>query len=216
MSPLVLFYSPGACSLAVHAALLQAGAEFEAVRVDLRQKQQLAGEYLRLNPQGRVPTLAVDGRPLVEVVAIADYLDRRFPDAGLLPREDFDRGRNLAAILRLSSDIHPLYRALWIPGWFADDEAAHEAMKATAARRLREFHVELERRLDEGDWGKGEPEGFLAFYTAVFLRWSSAVEPAGLGPRCEALRARLAGHPALARALAVEGIALDTLKRLTD
>ena len=112
MHEFVLFYSPGACSLAVHAALEHAGAAYEAVNVDLRQKLQLAPEYLRLNPQGRVPTLVVEGRPLTETVAIADFLDRRFPEAGLLPHGDFDRALALAAIQRLSSDIHPLYRAL--------------------------------------------------------------------------------------------------------
>lgn len=216
MQDIVLFYSPGACSLAIHAALLQTGAAFEAVRVDLRAKQQLAPEYLRLNPQGRVPTLAVGGRAIPEVVAIADFLDRRFPAAGLLPAGDVERALDLAAILRLSSDIHPLYRALWIPAWFADDDAAHETLKATATRRLHEFHAELERRLAEGSWGHGEPAGFLAFYTTVFLRWSSAVEPEGLGPHCRALRDRMGAHPAMARAVAEEGIRLDSLRRLTD
>lgn len=216
MNDLILFYSPGACSLAIHAALEHAGATYEPVRVDLRQKQQLAPDYLRLNPQGRVPTLAVGGRPLTEVVAIADYLDRRFPDAALLPRDDLDRALAMAAIQRLSSDIHPLYRALWIPSWFSDDVAAHDALKATATRRLHEFHAELDRRLGEGSWGPGEPTGFLAYYTGVFLRWSAAVAPQGLGPQCEALRARLARDPALARVLAREGVRLDSLKRAGD
>ncbi|WP_290884567.1 glutathione S-transferase N-terminal domain-containing protein [Arenimonas sp.] len=91
MSELTFFYSPGACSLAVHAALEHAGADFEAVKVDLRQKHPLAPDYLRLNPQGRVPTLVVDGTALTEAVAIADYLDRRFPLAGLLPAEPLAR-----------------------------------------------------------------------------------------------------------------------------
>lgn len=216
MKELVLFYSPGACSLAIHAALEQAGAEYEAVNVDLRQKRQLQPEYLQLNPQGRVPTLVVDGRPLTEVVAIADYLDRRYPSAGLLPADALDRALALAAIQRLSSDIHPLYRALWIPSWFSDSADAHDALKATATRRLLAFYQELEQRLDDGTWGPGEPAGFLALYTAVFLRWSAAVAPEGLGGQCETLRSRLAGHPPLVRAMAREGVRLDSLKRLTD
>ena len=215
-SRLILFYSPGACSLAIHAALEHAGAAYERVDVDLRQKKQLAPEYLALNPQGRVPTLAVDGSAVTEVVAIADLLDRRFPDARLLPTDEIGRAAAMAAILRLASDIHPLYRALWIPGWFSDDGAAHEALKATATRRLHAFHEELEQRLSEGRWGPGEPDGFLAFYTTVFLRWSAAVSPGGLGPHCEALRVRMAAHPAMAAAVAREGIRLDSLKRLSD
>lgn len=213
---LTLFYSPGACSLALHAALEHIGAPYRPVEVDLRKKAQLDPQYLRLNPQGRVPTLGVGDEALTEVVAIADYLDARFPDAGLYPRDALARARDLAAVLRLSSDIHPLYRALWIPSWFADDPAVHEALKAKAAERLRAFYDELEQRLQAGTWGHGEPSGFLAFYTTVFLRWSAAVAPAGLGPACEALRSRMAAHPAVAAAVAREGIRLDSLKRLSD
>lgn len=216
MSKLTFFFSPGACSLAVHAALEHAGADFETVKVDLREKHQLAPDYLRLNPQGRVPTLVVDGTALTEAVAIADYLDRRFPLAGLLPAEPLARAQVMAAVLRLSSDIHPLYRALWIPGWFAEDANAHAAMQATAASRLRAFYDELEERLAEGRWGAGAPTGFLAYYTGVFLRWSAAVAPEGLGAASEALRRRLADDPAMARVLAREGVSLDSLKRATD
>jgi glutathione S-transferase len=216
MEKIVLFYSPGACSLAVHASLLEAGAEFEGVAVDLRNKQQLAPDYLRLNPQGRVPTLAVGDSVLTEGVAIADYLDRRFPAAQLLPGRDPARALAQAAIQRLSSDIHPLFRALWIPAWFADEPSTHDALKATATRRLLAFYSELEQRLADGRWGEGEPTGFLAFYTGVFLRWAAAVAPEGLGPASEALRLRLSGQPAMAAALAREGVRLDSLRRNTD
>lgn len=216
MNELILFYSPGACSLAIHAALEQAGADYQAVDVDLRQKLPLQPDYLRLNPQGRVPTLVVDGRPLTEVTAIADFLDGRFPSAGLLPRDALERALVQAAIQRLASDIHPLYRALWIPTWFSDDARAHDALKATATRRLLAFYDELEQRLADGTWGTGEPGGFLALYTAVFLRWSAAVAPDGLGPHGEDLRRRLASHPPLARAMTREGVRLDSLRRLTD
>ena len=76
--------------------------------------------------------------------------------------------------------------------------------------------AELEQRLAEGRWGQGDPTGFLAFYTGVFLRWSAAVAPEGLGPASEALRRRLANEPAMARVLAREGVSLDSLKRATD
>ena len=61
---LVLFYSPGACSLAVHAALEHIGAPYTPVEVDLRKKAQLDPQYLAMNPQGRVPTLGLDGQPV--------------------------------------------------------------------------------------------------------------------------------------------------------
>jgi len=199
MSKIVLFYSPGACSLAVHASLLQAGTGFEAVAVDLRKKLQLAPDYLRLNPQGRVPTLAMGDTVLTETVAIAGYLDRRFPAAGLLPSREPDRALAEAAIQRLASDIHPLFRALWLPGWFADDGGAHDALKATATRRLLAFYAELEQRLADGQWGAGEPEGFLAFVHGGIpalergrrARWPGACER---GPALSPRRAARHGY----------------------
>lgn len=57
---LKLFYAPGSCALASHIALEEAGAKYEAVRVDLRAKDQRKPEYLAINPKGRVPALVTD------------------------------------------------------------------------------------------------------------------------------------------------------------
>ena len=57
-----LFYSPGACSLAAHIALEEAGADFEPVRTAIVDDQQRAPEFLAKNPQGRVPVLEIDGQ----------------------------------------------------------------------------------------------------------------------------------------------------------
>ncbi|MFP5325790.1 MAG: glutathione S-transferase N-terminal domain-containing protein, partial [Gammaproteobacteria bacterium] len=81
---LKLFYAPGACSFVPHAMLELAGAPFEPMMVKLHKGEQKSPEYLALNPKGQVPVLVADGKPLNQIVAICDYLDRRFPKAGLL------------------------------------------------------------------------------------------------------------------------------------
>ena len=57
MSVMKLYYAPGACSLAPHIALEEAGARYELARVDLGANQQNSAEYLRINPKARVPAL---------------------------------------------------------------------------------------------------------------------------------------------------------------
>ena len=61
-----LYYSPGACSLSPHIALLEAGLPYDLVKVDLRAKKLENGDdYLAINPKGQVPALALDSGELV-------------------------------------------------------------------------------------------------------------------------------------------------------
>jgi glutathione S-transferase len=74
---LKLYYTPGACSLAAHIALQEAGASFEPIRIDLAAGQQRSAEYLVVNPRGRVPTLVVDGVAIDETIAILIHIRSR-------------------------------------------------------------------------------------------------------------------------------------------
>jgi glutathione S-transferase len=67
--------------------------------------------YLALNPEGKVPTLVIDGRPLTEVVAILYYLAKRFPDAALLPAGDIEAEvQALSWMSYIASTLHPARR----------------------------------------------------------------------------------------------------------
>ena len=80
-----LYYSPGTASMAVHLALLEIGAPYRLELVDFERGAQRSAEYLRLNPQGKVPTLIVDGQPYHEVAALLLMLADRHPEAKLAP-----------------------------------------------------------------------------------------------------------------------------------
>ena len=61
-----LYYSPGACSLSPHIALCEAGLPYDLVKVDLKAKKLENGDdYLKVNPKGQVPALALDSGELV-------------------------------------------------------------------------------------------------------------------------------------------------------
>ena len=91
-----LFYTPGACSLSPHIALLELGLEHSLVKVDPRTKKTETGlDFLSINPKGYVPALEIEpGQLLTEGVAIVQYLANKkgesavfpkFGSAGLLP-----------------------------------------------------------------------------------------------------------------------------------
>src|SRR5690348_12962936 len=71
--------------MVVHLALLEIGAPYRLERVDVDRDAQRSREYLRLNPQGRVPTLVVDGKPYFESAALLMILAERHPEAKLAP-----------------------------------------------------------------------------------------------------------------------------------
>ena len=108
---LTLYFAPGSSSMAVHIALHEIGVPSKAGRCRSRGNDLRAPDYLALNPEGKVPTLVIDGRPLTEVAAILYYLAKRFPDAGLLPRDDLEaEAQALSWMSFIASTLHPARR----------------------------------------------------------------------------------------------------------
>jgi glutathione S-transferase len=87
---LTLYFSPGASSMAPHIALHEVGAPFEGKPMSFNKKDMRQPAFLAVNPEGKVPTLLIDGRVLTEVAGILFYLAKRFPAAGLLPDGDIE------------------------------------------------------------------------------------------------------------------------------
>src|ERR1051325_5819172 len=113
MMMLTLYFSPGSSSMATHIALHEVGVPFEAKLTSLHRKEHLASDYLAVNPEGKVPTLVIDGRPLTEVAATLWYLARRYPEAGLLPQYGDVEGeaRVISWMSFIASTVHPARRA---------------------------------------------------------------------------------------------------------
>jgi glutathione S-transferase len=108
---LTLYFAPGSSSMAVHIALHEIGAPFEGKPMSFRKGDLRAPAYLALNPEGKVPTLLIDGRPLTEVAAILYYLAKRFPDAGLLPHDDIEAEAQALSWMSFAAlTLHPARR----------------------------------------------------------------------------------------------------------
>jgi glutathione S-transferase len=85
---LKLYFAPGSSAFAPLIAEEELGVAYEVQRVDLAAGEQRQPAYLKVNPRGRVPTLAVNGEPVTEVLAILTYLAQAYPHSELLPLAD--------------------------------------------------------------------------------------------------------------------------------
>jgi glutathione S-transferase len=81
------------CTQKVFIALDEKKLDYEAKSVNLFANEQYSPEYLKLNPKGVVPTLLVDGKPIVESTLICEYLEDAFPEPRLAPRDPYLRAR---------------------------------------------------------------------------------------------------------------------------
>ncbi len=109
MTSLVLHdYFRSSASYRVRIALNLKGLAYDRLEVSLIAGEQRSDAYLEQNAQGFVPMLVVDGEPIIQSMAIIDWLDRAYPEPRLIPDEAMPRAVALAQAHVVASDIHPL------------------------------------------------------------------------------------------------------------
>src|SRR5207248_3920380 len=151
-----LYYAPGTCALPTHIALEEAGAPYEAVRVDFGSQAQRSPEYLAINPKGRVPALVTESGTLTETPALLVFVAQRFPAAGLAPLSDpFALAQLQEFNSYLCSTVHVAHAHGRRGVRWADDAAAIEAMKRKVSATMTECFDLIERKLlrrARGSW----------------------------------------------------------------
>jgi glutathione S-transferase len=183
---LTLYFSPGSSSMAVHIALHEIGVDFERRLVSLAKREQFAPEYLAVNPEAKVPTLMIDGRPLTEVAAILYYLAKRFPAAGLWPDSGLEaEAQVLSWMSFIAATVHPARRI--------------------GVERWREVFGIAERRLGGRQWAVERYSIADIHLFRLYWRFVDSLNPApGDFPGLTAHYERMMTRPAVKRTLEIE------------
>ena len=200
------FYAPNSCALASHIALEEAGAKYEAVRVDFKTNEQRSADYLAINPKGRVPALATDRGILSETPAILLFVAQSHPKAELAPRDDpFALAELQSFNSYLCATVHVAHAHRMRGYRWADDAAAIEAMKKKVPQSVGDCFSLIEREYLRGPWVMGAQYTIADPYLFTLAQWLEldGVDLAKL-PRVADHRARMAQRPAVKQAIALE------------
>ena len=202
----VLYYAPNTCALASHIALEEAGADYEARRVDFSKAEQAKPDYLRINPKGRVPALVTERGVLTETPAILGYIAQSHPAARLAPLDDAFAFAGLMAFASyLCATVHVAHAHRMRGYRWADEPEAQEAMKRKVPQSVGACFDLIEREMFRGPWAMGEAYTIADPYLFTIALWLEAdgVDP-GAFPRVVDHRRRMGERPAVRRALAQE------------
>lgn len=214
MSKLEFYFSPGACSLASHICLEEAGAAFTPKPTYTRKGQTRTPEYLAMNPKGKVPMLGIDGTMLTENTAIICWLNRSFPAAKLLPAGDaMTEAQALSFIAWCASGVHPVMSRFFGPQNFCDLPDSADNVKALATKATMANFALIEKAVTGKDWVFGDWSAADA-YIFVFYNWAAKL---GLDmaafPNYAGHAERMKQRPAVQHALAREAEAFAAMDK---
>jgi len=202
---MLLYYKPGACSLASRISLLELDLPFETCEVDTHAgRTETGADFLKINPKGYVPALEVEpGAILTENPAILQFIADNgsavtlAPTPGTLGRVRLQEWLNFT-----SSELHKAFSP-----WFSD--------RKLEADELERAQATLDRRIGDVERGLSDGRAFILgdsftvadAYLFVVLNWSGAI---GLNltrwPAVASYASRIADRPAVRAAMAAEGL----------
>lgn len=214
-----LYYYPGNANLAAHLLLEEAGCEYELVLVDRTRGAQKSAEYLRLNPNGTIPTLVSGSLVLFETAAICLHLADQYPAAGLAPALGSpERAHLYKWMFFLSNTVQPAYMAFRYPekhaslagelATEANAEAVLLAIRRAAAERAAQAFAAIEQSLAQaGPYLLGAEYSACDAYLYMLAWWARQLPK----PPAQLLGVRrcveaVASRAATRRACAAEGV----------
>ncbi|ASP36240.1 glutathione binding-like protein [Labrenzia sp. VG12] len=201
-----LFYKPGACSMAAHLLLNEAGASYSLEKVDTDAGLTETGAaYADTNPRGYVPALEfASGDVLTENVAILHWLGEQHPELSSdSTGRPLDRFRTLELLSFLSSELHKGFSPYFSGKTFSEDQARENRKKLDA--KLGQFDALLNKG---GDYLLGDTFSVADAYAFVILNWSNFIGVSlDAWPGTKAYLERIATRPATRKTLEEEGLA---------
>ncbi|KAI7894971.1 thioredoxin-like protein [Mucor mucedo] len=161
----ITFYNAVICPYAQRAAiaLREAGANFETVDIDLTNKPEW---YKDINPETKVPALTTEGQNIAESLVIIEYINDRFPEAKLLPKEAIKRAHVRFGIEYFASKITAGFNKY---AFNYKGEGAREAYEVDVNAALVRFNEILTQQSATGPYFLGEEFSLADIAVAPFV-----------------------------------------------
>lgn len=198
-----LYYSPGACSLAPHIVLHEAGCEFEIERVDIPSKKTASGaDFWEINPKGYVPALKLDdGDILTEVAVILQYISDQNQAAHLAPGfGSHERYHLLEWLNFIATEVHKQIGALFNPKMTPE-------MKAVQLGVIERRMNALDKMLDGKQYLMGDDFSIADAYLFNIMLWADKHNiDIAQWPNVSAVNARVGARAAVVEAMTAEGL----------
>jgi glutathione S-transferase len=198
-----LYYTPGACSLAPHIVLREAGFKFDLEKVDLRNKTTASGtNFLTVNAKGYVPALQLDdGQVLTEASVLIQYLADQRPRRHLAPPlKTLERYRMMEWLNFISTELHKQFSPLF------DPSCPPELRQAQIDRLGKRFDM-LAPHLESNEYLLGTEFSVADAYLFTILNWTNFMKiDLGRWPALQKYMGRIGGRPAVKKALKAEGL----------
>jgi glutathione S-transferase len=199
-----LYYTPGACSMAVHIALREAGLPFDLEKVDLQSKRtQTGADYAHINPKGYVPALQLeDGSIMTEAGVCVQYVADLAPQSELAPvAGTMARYRLMEWINFTATEIHKTFGPLF-------DKSVSEELRQRQIGLIGKHFAHLEEHLGEHEFLTGAKFTSADAYLFTVLNWTHVVKmDLSPWPSLKNYTQRIADRPTVRAAMKAEGLA---------
>ena len=200
-----LFFSKGACSLAVHVALNEIGAKFDLINAK-NEDGSKSEAILKVNPRGAVPVLQIDDVILREGVAILTYLLDNHEN-NLLPKEGLKRAKAMEWFCFANSTLHPAYGRIFLYNRLLGENAAKNELYAPCLKIIQNYWNEIEEHLKTNKFLCGDDLTIADILVTVIANWTPIFgNQITFGDKTKAYFSKVIALPSFAKALATEGV----------
>ncbi len=196
-----LYYSPGACSLAPHIAMREAGIPVDLMKVDLKAKQYDGGDFKQVNSKGYVPAVETPAGVLTEAPVILQYIADQKPESGLAPKPGDPARYKLQEMLNfITSEMHKGMGNFFNP-------ALNDGWRQAVTDRLGMRMDWVAKQLEGKQYIMGDKFSVADAYLFTILNWAGPSKfDMSKWPTIVEYHKRVGARPKVQEALKAEGL----------
>jgi len=198
-----LYYGAGACSMSVHVALEELGAEYKAIAVDMKNNEHKSDWYLDINPRGQVGTLKTPDGIVTENAAMIVYLNDKHK-GDLIPANGYNRALALQWLMFANSSLHPAYGGVMAAKTHGVADDTIKKLCDTVQKKWDLIEDQLSK--SGGPFLMGEHFGPGDIYSTVCANWTFLPHLPTFGPKTNAFLETVVARASFQKVMEKEGV----------